>query len=153
MATVYIEREPGDHLRLKNVSGSAIAQGQLVVIAGFVGVADEAVANGSVGSFHVEEGLVIQASNLTSGASTFATEGQAVYLDASGDFSDVPAAGYYQVGNLISDKDSDGVIRFAKLGRAVSANGLFTIAGTPTNNDTLKFVTSTGLWTTVAVAD
>lgn len=151
MATVFIEREPGNHIRLKNTTGSAIAQFQLVVLAGYVGIADEAVADGAVGSFHIEEGLVVQASNLTSGASTFATEGQAVYQDASGDFSDVPAPGRYQVGNLISDKDTNGVIRFVKLGRAVSANGLTTIAGTPTDNDTLKFVASTGLWTVVAV--
>lgn len=150
MATVFVEKENADVVRLKNTTGGAVVTDQLVVIGGWVAIACEGIASNAVGAFDVSQGKVIQASNLTSGADTFATEGQLVYLDAAGDFADVPAAGYNAVGTLISDKAS-GVIRFLKFARAIPANDPFAISGTPTDNDTLKYVASTGKWTIVAV--
>lgn len=150
MATIHVEKEDADVLRMKNTTGADVVQNQLVVLGGWVGIALEAIASNAVGPFDISQGKVIQASNLTSGASTFATENQAVYLDLAGDFGDAPGVGFFKVGTLIDDKAS-GVIRFIKLARAVSCDDPVDIAGTVTDNDTLKYVTSTHKWTVVAV--
>lgn len=150
MATVFVEKEDADVVRLRNTSGADVVTNQLVVIGGWVAVACENIDSNAVGAFDVSAGKVIQASNLHASLNTFATEGQLVYQDGSGDFADTPAPGYNAVGTLISDKAS-GVIRFLKFARAIPANSPIVISGTPTDNDTLKFVASTGLWTIVAV--
>ena len=114
MATVFIEKELCTHVRIANDTGAALLQYELAVVGPFAGVADEVIAIDAVGSFHVEEGIQVQASNLTDDEDTFATSGQAVYLDASGDFSDTSTEGYYLVGYLLVAKNSDGVIVFEK---------------------------------------
>ena len=114
MATVYIEKESCDHVRIANDTGAELAQYEFAVVGPFAAVADEVIAIGAVGSLHVEEGIQIQASNLTAAEDTFATSGQAVYLDLAGNFSDTSTVGYYLVGYLLAAKNSDGVIVFEK---------------------------------------
>lgn len=116
-ATVFVEKEAAKHLRLYNDTGVALAQGEFCVIGGIAAVADEAVAAaaGSVGSFHIADGMVIQASEFVStDEDTFATGGQAVYWDpVTKKFSDTRKAGYLKVGTLV-EVIAGGVIRFAK---------------------------------------
>ena len=115
MATVYIEKEKCDHVRIANDTGAELAQYEFAVVGPFAAVADDVIANAAVGSFHVEEGIQVQASNLTDTEDTFATIGQKVYFDtATGKFSDTLTDGYYLVGHLLTVKDSDGVILFEK---------------------------------------
>jgi len=114
MATVFIEKERCDHVRIANDTGAELAQYEFAVVGPFAAVADEVIANAAVGSFHVEEGIQVQASNLTDTEDTFATSGQAVYWDGDGNFSDTLTEGYYLVGHLLTVKDSDGVILFEK---------------------------------------
>ena len=119
MATVYIEKERCDHVRIANDTGAELAQYEFAVVGPFAAVADEVIAIGAVGPLHVEEGIQIQASNLTAAELTFATSGQAVYLDGDGNFSDTETAGYYLVGYLLQVKNSNGVIVFEKTRYAV----------------------------------
>lgn len=115
-ATVFIEKEGVKHLRLYNDTGAALAQGEFCVLDGNIAaVADEAIASGAIGSFHVEAGIVLQVSEFVStDEDTFATGGQAVYWDpVTKLFSDTRKAGYFKVGTL-AEVISGGVIRFAK---------------------------------------
>jgi hypothetical protein len=115
MATVYIESEDIAHLRMYNDTGADLVQYEFTVIGEISGVADEAIASTATGSFHVEEGIVIQATNLVTAESTFATPNQAVYFNpADGKFSDTEIAGYYLVGQLTQVKNSAGLIKFTK---------------------------------------
>lgn len=131
--TVYVEKQAADHLRLVNDSGADVVQGEFAVISGLAAVADEAVVSGAIGSFHTEDGIVIQASDLKSGEKTFATGGQTVYWNASTkEFSDTRTVGYYEVGTL-SEVLSGGVIRFVKFFRAVLVpSSLDTVAAAET---------------------
>lgn len=114
-AIVYIEQEVVEHVRIKNGSGADMAQYEFGVVGPFAAVADEAVASNAVGPYHVEQGLVIQADELTEAEDTFATVGQNVYWNATTrKFSDTLTEGYYHVGNLLTVKDANGVIRFEK---------------------------------------
>jgi hypothetical protein len=114
MATVYIQSESNDHLRLNNNTGSAIAQYEFAVIGNIACVADEAVANGSVGSFHAEDGLVLQIDATNDGVAgelAFGTVNQDVFWKPStGEFSDTSTATYYKIGILKTVKDSNGII-------------------------------------------
>jgi hypothetical protein len=115
MATVYIEKERCDHVRIANDTGAELAQYEFAVVGPFAAVADEVILEDAVGSYHVEEGIQIQASNLTAAEDTFATIGQKVFFDtATGKFSDTLTVDYYLVGHLLTVKDSDGVILFEK---------------------------------------
>ena len=115
MATVYIEKEQCDHVMIKNQTGAIVAQYEFAVILPFAAIADEAVAIAAVGSFHVEQGILVQASNLQTSEDTFATVGQSVYFDTSTKkFSDTLTVGYYRVGYLVTAKNSAGVIVFEK---------------------------------------
>jgi len=114
MATVYIEKEKCDHVRIANDTGAELAQYEFAVVGPFAAVADDVIANAAVGSFHVEEGIQVQASNLTETEDTFATSGQAVYLDGDGNFSDTSTATYHLVGYLLVAKNANGVIVFEK---------------------------------------
>lgn len=114
-AIVYIEQEVVEHVRIKNGSGANMAQYEFGVVGPYAAVADEAVASNAVGPYHVEQGLVIQTDELTEAEDTFATIGQNVYWNATTrKFSDTLTVGYYHVGNLLTVKDSGGVIRFEK---------------------------------------
>ena len=97
--TVFVDKEKNEHVRVYNGSESAIVAGQFVVLDGYCGIADEAIASGSYGSIHVEEGIEVQSSDLVTGEKTFATLGQKVYWKAADSaFSDTETAGYYVVG-------------------------------------------------------
>ena len=118
MAKAYVVKEKNDHVRLYNGTLSAIEQGDFVVLGDLCGVADEDIANLAVGSVHVEEGLIVQASEFVSGEDTFNTPHQLVYFDPfSGQFSDTSSPLYRVVGQLQEVK-SGGVIRFMKFRRA-----------------------------------
>lgn len=112
---VYIEKERCDHVRIKNVTGADVEQYEFVIIGPYAGVADEDIKNGAEGSFHVEEGIQVQATTLHETQNTFGTVGNPVYLDpVSNTFSDTLAAGYLIVGHLVRAKDSGGMIVFEK---------------------------------------
>lgn len=122
MATVYIQKEMIDHINLKNDTGADLAQYEFTVIGGLSLIADEAIADGDEGSFHVETGIIFQvaAADMAAGEDTFATENQDVFWDpATGDFSDTEKTGYYKVGILKDVKNSDGVILVSKNREAV----------------------------------
>lgn len=120
MATVYISRENNDHVEFVNDTGGNLDQYQPCVVGPYAAVADQAVTGAVVASFHVEEGLEVQADNLTTAEDTFATPGQPVYLDAvAGDFSDTETPGYYLWGYLKRVKDASGVIVIEKRRYAV----------------------------------
>ena len=120
MATVYINREENDHVRFENDTGADLVQYEATVVGPYAAVADEAIKGGEVGSFHVEEGIQCQISDLVYGEDTFDTVGQPVYFDpATGDFSDTDDAGYYLWGYLVLAKDSKGMIVVEKRRYAV----------------------------------
>ena len=120
MATVYINREENDHVRFENDTGADLAQYEATVVGPFAAVADEAIEDGEVGSFHVEEGIQCQIEDLVYGEDTFATVGQPVYFDPkTGDFSDTETAGYYLWGYLVLAKDANGMIVVEKRRYAV----------------------------------
>lgn len=158
--TVFVDSEKRDHVRVYNGSGSAIVEGQFVILDGYCGVADQAIANLAYGSIHVEEGIEIQTSDLVTGEKTFATLGQPVYWKAADSaFSDTSTAGYYKVG-ILTKILASGVIRFEKLRRpelvpaALKFSDLADVnAAAPTNNDTLKYDAASSKWVVVAVAD
>lgn len=115
-ANVYIERERNDHVRYVNDSGAAVAKYDFAIVGPYAAVADEIIASAAVGSWHVEEGIIIQTDTLKTGELTFGTAGDPVYFDATLlQFSDTSTAGYYLVGYLNTAKDANGVIRFEKL--------------------------------------
>lgn len=141
--------------RLTNSLGAAIVQNDFVVIGGVSGVAKESLADAAVGAFDVSQGLVVQASGFVTGEDTFGTANQRVYFKASsGEFSDTKTIGYNDVGQLKLVK-AGGVIEFLKdynapLVSTFAALADVDVAGV-TDNDTLKYVASTGKWTDVAV--
>lgn len=121
MSTVYIEKESVDHIVLTNNTGAALVQYQITVIGGLVVVADEAIASGATGSFHVEAGLIVQASSFVATEDTFGTVNAPVYFDpSSGNLSDTATEGYYKIGVVQVAKDSNGVVKVALLREAVS---------------------------------
>jgi len=115
-SVVYIQKEDVDHIRFSNDTGADVAQYEFGVVGPWAAVADEAIVAGTVGPWHVEEGIQIQTDDLVTGELTFATLGQAVYWDPVGlQFSDTETVGYYLVGYLLRVKDSNGMIVFEKL--------------------------------------
>jgi len=117
MATVYVEVEQVDHIRLNNDTGDDLDQYDITVIGDYVCIADEDIDDGDVGSFHVEDGIILQAGDdeFTDQEETFATVNQIVYFDsATGLLSDTSTSGYYAIGQLVEIRNSEGVIRFSK---------------------------------------
>jgi len=115
MSTVYIQKESVNHVMLKNDTGADLAQYEFTVIGGLACVADNAITDGAVGSFHVEDGLCLQADTFVSGQLTFGTENADVFWKPStGEFSDTSTTTYYKVGIVKEVKDSNGVILFVK---------------------------------------
>jgi len=116
MANVHVEKTSRNDVPLVNGTGADLAQFDLTVIAPYVAVADEAVADGETGDFTVKDGLVLQATEFVTSEDTFATLYAPVYFDpTTKKLSDTSTAGYYLVGYLTSVKDSGGVIKFEKL--------------------------------------
>ena len=130
MATVYIQKEEVDHINLINNTGADLAQYELTVIGGLVVIADEAITDGSRGSFHCEENLLIQIEDFVAGENTFGTADADVFWDpSSGDFSDTSTATYYKVGIVHTVKNSNGVV-LVSLNRETDLVGaVATIAG------------------------
>lgn len=114
MATVYIQKEIVDHINLTNDTGAALAQYELTIIGGMVCIADEAIASGAIGSFHIEDKLLIQIDATNDGVAgelTFGTANADVFWDSSsGDFSDTSTAGYYKIGTVNTVKNSNGIV-------------------------------------------
>jgi hypothetical protein len=126
MATVYVEKEAAGYIRMTNNTGAALVAEEFAVIGGIPCVAQEGIANGSVGTFNIGEGVVVQADSFVTSEGTFGTVGAEVYWSASDKaFSDTWHEGYYRVGRVIEILSS-GVIRFAKYGMlaAMEANSL-----------------------------
>ena len=127
MSTVYIQKESVNHIILNNDTGSDLAQYEMTVIGGLSLIADEAIANGATGSFHVETGICFQTDDFEAGEDTFATVNQDVFWNpATGDFSDTETAGYYKVGVLKEIKNANGVILVTKNRQAVYSD-VFTL--------------------------
>lgn len=118
--TVYIQKEKVDHINLINDTGAALVQFEFTVIGGLCLVADEAIANGARGSFHVEENIQLQISGFVTGELTFGTANADVFFKPStGEFSDTSTATYYKVGIVKEVKDSNGVVIMVKQRDAV----------------------------------
>lgn len=114
--TVYIKHPGATAHRLTNDTGADLAKNELSVIGKLVVVAAEAVASAAVGSFDTEDGGIIQADDLKTTEDTFGTVGQAVYFDpSSGEFSDTATVGYYEIGQLVTAQDADGMIEFIRM--------------------------------------
>ena len=127
MSTVYIQKESVNHIILNNDTGSDLVQYEMTVIGGLSLIADEAIANGATGSFHVETGICFQTDDFEAGEDTFATVNQDVFWNpATGDFSDTETAGYYKIGVLKEIKNSSGVILVTKNRQAVYSD-VFTL--------------------------
>lgn len=120
MSTVYIQNEPVDHIRLVNDTGALLEQYEFTVLGQAVGgrlcgVADREIAIATRGPFHVEDGIILQADSFVAGEGVFGTDNMEVFWDpTSGDFSDTETAGYWSVGQLVTDLDGNGVITFTK---------------------------------------
>ena len=114
--TVYVQAELVTHVVVTNDTGADMSQYDFDIVGPWAAVADKAVANGAIGSFHVEEGIQLQATNLKATANTFATPNQAVYFNiTTKEYGDTLTDNDYLVGYLIKVKDSNGVIVFEKL--------------------------------------
>lgn len=136
MSTVYIQKESVDHIVLNNDTGSDLVQYEFVVIGGLSLVADEAIVAGETGSFHVENGLILQIEDFVATEDTFATVNASVYWDpATGDFSDTATEGYYKVGIVKTVKDGNGMVVMTKNREAVS---LIIVIG-PGETDWIEF--------------
>ena len=153
----FVEVETGDYARLVNSSGADVVAGEFCIIGGVAAVAQESIASGAVGNFLIGAGAKIATDGLTTGKDTFGTANQDVYFETTGKtFSDTKTIGYYKVGQLAEIKASGKIVFLkdykAELVPTFAALADVDVAGV-TNNDTLKFVSSTGKWTDVAVAD
>lgn len=155
---MFVEKEPAAYVRLTNTTGSAIANGQEVVLGKVLAIAQEAIGIGGVGAFLVGGNMpVIQTADLVTGEDTFGTANAPVYFDSSsGEYSDTKTIGYFEVGQVAEIK-AGGVVKYLKYPMATVVPTLADLADVDvagvTNNDTLKYVTATGKWTDVAVAD
>lgn len=121
MATVYIQNEPVNHIRLTNDTGADLEQYEFTVMGGLALVADNDIVSGEVGSFHVEAGIILQIDDLVSGEDTFGTANAPVYWKpATGEFSDTATEGYYKIGVVQAVKNTNGVVFVSKAREAVS---------------------------------
>lgn len=151
----FVERGYGKSYMLTNGTGAEVALNEFCILGRLGAVADGVVANGASGGFEV--GGYIHTSHLTTGADTFGTANALVYFDNSAKtFGDTAAIGLYIVGQVAKVK-TNGVVEIklfdtAELVPTFAALADVDVAGV-TNNDTLKYVTATGKWTDVAVAD
>jgi hypothetical protein len=153
----FVENEAGGYVRLVNTTGAEVVAGEFCILGGVSGVAQETIANGAVGNFMVGAGAKISTDSLTTSEDTFGTGNQDVYFETTGKtFSDTKTIGYYKVGQLAEVKASGKIVFLkdykAELVPTFAALADVDVAGV-TNNDTLKYVSSTGKWTDVAVAD
>jgi len=115
MGNVYVLAEECDHQIMENDTGADLAQEDFAIIGSIPCVADNAIAIGAFGSFHVEPFLTIRTDELKSGEDTFDTENSLVYWDDTNKvFSDTETADYYIVGQLKYAKGTNDYITFVK---------------------------------------
>ena len=114
MANVFIEHEDEKNPRLTNSTGADLAQFDFAVINGLPLIANDAIANGEVGSFHLNDGSIMQIDADTdgeTGENTFGTANADVFWTPSGTFSDTSTVGYVKIGTVSEIKDSDNIVR------------------------------------------
>ena len=117
---VYVEKLSDGVLRLLNNSGAAVAQGDYILYNGFLGVVLQDAADTEYFDMRIDDEIEVQASDLTTGADTFATLYQDVYFNpAAGEFADDPAFGI-PVGKLSVVKDANGCIKFFNLAKTIA---------------------------------
>lgn len=153
----FVEMESADYVRLTNTSGADVVPGELVILGGVCAIAQSAIASNAVGNFLVDEGAIIQiaAADLKTSEDTFGTANADVYYDNSAKkFSDTKTIGYYKIGQ-VSEVKTNGVVRVLKDYKATIVPTLAALADVNVtgvdDNDTMKYVQSTGKWTRVAV--
>lgn len=151
----FLEKEAGNYVYLVNDTGADVVAGEFCIVGGLAAIAQESVASTARGGFQVAEGAMVQTDTLTTGEDTFGTANADVYWDNTGKkFSDTKTIGYYKVG-VVSEAKAGGVIRFLKYFKAEIVPTFAALADVDvtgvTDNDTLKYVASTGKWTDVAV--
>lgn len=111
-ATVFIEKDKSDVFDLTNGTGADLEQNEFFVGFGRSFKAKDAIADGDSGAVEDLEGKVIQIDELTAGEDTFDAAEAAVYWDPTAKtFSDTSTATYFQIGHVVSAKDSGGVVR------------------------------------------
>jgi predicted RecA/RadA family phage recombinase len=140
-----------------NVTAAAdTVYGDLIIHGPWVGVALNDALTGAALTIDIEDGREIDAISAVSGVGS-AVGDDVFYNPTTGAYAAAAADGSYLVGNITVVKNSDNVFRFEKLRRHV-AYAAQTFAGLldvdvagVTDNDTLKYVASTGKWTDVAV--
>lgn len=116
MANIFNSKPINDVMFLVNGTGADLALDDFTVIAPYVCVANEVIANGASGTFTVKDGFIVESADLHATENTFGTLQAIVYFDpTSKKFSDTETAGYYPVGYLTKVKDSNGVIEFEKV--------------------------------------
>ena len=153
-STVYINKQLADSLRLYNTTGVALVQDEFLVLNGLALVAREAIATSAYGAMEMVKGKMVQAADFDTGEATFATANLAIYWDPSSKkFSNTATIGHYLVGYTI-EPIASGVVEFVAIDPVLvptfAALADVDVAGV-TDNDTLKYVASTGKWTDVAV--
>lgn len=156
MSTIYITKPSGDATRKTNTTGAALVVNQFLVLAGMCLKAREAIADAAIGCFEKLKGQVIQVADFVTSEGTFASANLAVYWDPStGKFSNTKKATYYLIGYTEAAVAS-GVLEVEVIDPVLVpafADLIDVDVAGVTNNDTLKYVASTGKWTDVAVAD
>lgn len=88
--------------------------GELIVWGQYIGIVNADVSTGEQGSLRVKDGIKVTTAQVASLA-TFATEAATVWYNAAtGEITDVEAAGLHNVGQVSDVIDSDGVVKFYK---------------------------------------
>ena len=131
---LYTRSERADDFRLKNTTGGALVENQLVSLGGQPMIANGAIPIDEVGCFGmIPRGgtFEVAAADLKTAENTFATENQAVYWDSvTNKISDTATQGYYLIGMLQPDKTSSGIVFISvepKLMSMVDANGSYVV--------------------------
>jgi len=160
---------------LSIISFTAVAAatlGDIIIKGPWVGIACNSAGIGDVLSLNIEDGTEYDAISAVSGVGA-AIGDDLFYNPTTGAFAAIAGTGYYNIGTITGIRDANNCFRFEKRRRWITSaeEGTITLADisdldtlkfadladvaadAPTNNDTLKFVTSTGKWTVVAVAD
>ena len=111
---VFVEKLMDGVIRVYNGSGSAVNQGDFMIINGLVGVVlQDAIATGYF-DFQYDDQIEVEANDLATGAATFGTLYQKVYFNpTTAKFADNSLYGI-EVGFLSQIKDSAGCIKFIK---------------------------------------
>lgn len=144
--------DTGNYVRLTNGTGADLVQFEVTVIGKLPVIAQEAIASTAEGIFKVGQ-CSVHTDNLHASLNTFGTLGAPVFFDpTTKTIADTYQLGFAEIGALTKVKATAGDITFYKFDKVQPVlSGLADFAGTPTDNDTLKWVASTNKWTVVAV--